>query len=212
MGRRSKPGVDWNEVQRAFITGESTRSIGERHGVSHTAVQNRARKHNWQVSENAGNFPPEIVRTETARAAVAPKNGYQVRQINLGKCIPENATVILAKVRDGVLPHTAAAMCGLKAPTFHKWCERDDEFGKAIAAAAGDARAEVEGAIHRVSKSGDARAGKEYLSAHERGTWTEQSRGSGTTINVQLNVDYDKRPEDIEDATPHPHVIEHGAG
>ena len=29
MGRRSKPGVDWNEVERAFVTGESTRSIIE---------------------------------------------------------------------------------------------------------------------------------------------------------------------------------------
>jgi hypothetical protein len=48
MAARGKPEVDWIKVEADFRNGvKTTRQIGGEHGISHVAVQKRAKKSGW---------------------------------------------------------------------------------------------------------------------------------------------------------------------
>jgi hypothetical protein len=49
---------DWGAIKAAYQAGETARSIAARFGISHTAINNRAKKEGW-VKLSAGNFPME---------------------------------------------------------------------------------------------------------------------------------------------------------
>jgi hypothetical protein len=73
MNKRSpKPGVDWELVEREYRAGLKTlRQIGEEHGVSHTAIQKKARQWGWvrdlseRIQQKAKN---KIARQVVARS------------------------------------------------------------------------------------------------------------------------------------------------
>lgn len=68
--RTQKPRVDWELVEREYRAGLKTlRQIGEEHGVSHTAIQKKARQWGWvrDLSERI----QQKARNKVARQVVA---------------------------------------------------------------------------------------------------------------------------------------------
>jgi hypothetical protein len=101
-----KPPVDWEAVERDYRTGQFTdRELGARYGVSHTAIQKRAKKHEWQkdlagavrVATQAKLVEHEV--SKVASSAVAKQVAKQV-----AKAIPATTEVVaaMAEVRSGV--------------------------------------------------------------------------------------------------------------
>ncbi len=67
-----KSRVDWDAVQIAYCTTRaSTRVIGAAHGISHTAVSQRARQEGWQRPEGDAGAPASI----PAPAPIPPQAG-----------------------------------------------------------------------------------------------------------------------------------------
>ena len=70
--------VDWKAVERDYCTGNlSTRAIGSTHGVSHTAVQNRARSEGWKRPDGS---PPVEVESDAA-AQTSAEDSAEVAKV-----------------------------------------------------------------------------------------------------------------------------------
>lgn len=62
--------VDWISVEREYRAGQlSEREIGAQHGVSHTAIQKRAKKHKW--TKNLAPIVRQEIESQLATDAVA---------------------------------------------------------------------------------------------------------------------------------------------
>lgn len=67
------PGVDWPAIEHAYCTTRrSARDIGRDHGISHTAINKRAKAAGWKRSEPAGDTKAKTVSVYAAAADPAP--------------------------------------------------------------------------------------------------------------------------------------------
>ncbi len=149
-------------------------------------------KFNWDRAPVTENWPRELKGTQTARAIAAPMNGNQKRQIKLGQCTPENATILLEHIRSGASYRTAASLMGMPLVTLEAWRKRDPELNMVLEQARGEAALALENAIHGAGRSGDTRAAKDWLQASEKGSWSDTGRGGG--VSISFSFDRDRLP------------------
>ena len=211
MGRRVNNNVDWTEVERRYILNDgSLRDIAKDHGITHAAIQYRVKKGGWIRDGQLAKLPVNVKQTQTAKVHAKPINASQQRQVNLGKCSPENAELIIEKVAAGAFPYTAAGALGIDHTLFQQWLERDVAFKALVWSTHGERCSAGQAKHYDIGMSGDARALERYLASAEKGSYADTGRAGGATaIQVILNVDRTKSPEDIVDATPEPGVIDH---
>jgi hypothetical protein len=101
-----KPPVDWEAVERDYRTGHFTdRELGARYGVSHTAIQKRAKKAGWQ-KDLAGAVraatQAKLAEHEVSKVASSAVAKAVARQV--ATAIPATTEVVaaLAEVRSSV--------------------------------------------------------------------------------------------------------------
>jgi phage terminase small subunit len=69
----TSPGADWAAIEHAYCTTkQSARYIGRDHGISHTAINKRAKAAGWKRPETAGYPETKAVSVSTAAADPAP--------------------------------------------------------------------------------------------------------------------------------------------
>ncbi len=77
-----KPPVDWESIEREYRAGQlSVVEIGRQHGVSHTAINKRAKKHSWSRDLSA-----EVRRQVSARL-VSPEVSPEVSFANAKEAV-----------------------------------------------------------------------------------------------------------------------------
>ena len=204
MGRRVNNSVDWTEVERRYILNDgSLRDIAADHGITHAAIQYRAKKGGWQRDGQLASLPANVKQTQTAKVHAKPANAAQSKQVALGITSPENAMLILSRIADGAFPFTAAGALGLSDGTFGDWMERDEAFKALVWSTHRACCSDGQAKHYDMGMSGDARALERYLASAETGSWAQAAAGTGgVAIQVVLNIDRSKRPEDIIDITP----------
>lgn len=101
-----KPAVDWEAVERDYRTGQFTdRELGARYSVSHTAVQKRAKKGEWQKDmAGAVRAATEAKLAEHEVAKVASAQVAKQVAAQVAKALPATTAVVaaLAEVRSAV--------------------------------------------------------------------------------------------------------------
>ena len=93
-----KPARDWEAIERDYRTGAFTdRELGAKHGLSHTAIQKRAKEHGWQKDLKGAvkrATEAKLLNAEVARVAgdeVAKRVATQV-----AKALPATTEVVTA--------------------------------------------------------------------------------------------------------------------
>ncbi|MGB8667214.1 MAG: hypothetical protein WCD24_21055 [Serratia inhibens] len=80
---------DWGAIKTAYQAGEAARSIAARVGISHTAINNRAKKEGW-VRVSTGKFPPETGnQSGTPKKASKGKASSKVSMPSEGESPPD---------------------------------------------------------------------------------------------------------------------------
>jgi hypothetical protein len=107
-----KPARDWEAIERDYRTGAFTdRELGAKHGLSHTAIQKRAKDHGWQKDLKGAvkrATEAKLLNAEVARVAgdeVAKRVASQV-----AKALPATTEVVTAMAEvntEVVLRHRA---------------------------------------------------------------------------------------------------------
>lgn len=116
MTEAKKPPVDWEAIERDYRTGHYTdRELGARAGVSHTAIQKRAKKGEWQ-KDLAG----------AVRVATAAKMAEHA----LSKVVSKTVAKQVAKQVASAVPATVAVVEVLAEGKASKLIQHQDDFDK----------------------------------------------------------------------------------
>ena len=68
--------IDWEKIEKNYRLGQkTTRAIGAEHGISHTAVQKRAKKYGWVQDKSS-----EVL--EKTRAALLAQNKVSTQEVS----------------------------------------------------------------------------------------------------------------------------------
>jgi len=180
MPQPTKPGVDWQDIERRYKAGEKAREIAHDHDVSRQAIEKRAKREGWRVGQ------PTSVALATAATLVSGP----LAQDRFGLRTPENAALVLEMAEDG-LPVTAiAAGIGMTPSAFKHWRDAEPALDAAIMEAlARHARRHVKN-VNDASDRGDARAAQWLLERNivTKGDFGGKEASGGPTLNVVINV------------------------
>lgn len=210
---------DWVSLKADWETDEFThRQLGEKYGVSHVRISQRAKQEGWIKANAVGNphesreeplngkaWKPLVSQTSTAERLRNPKIPADKRIAKLGNRSEVNMQRILKLIAAGANQGTAAYSVGIDPPALSKWKASDPEFAAAIQAAEGKRLSGEEQEIRKAGKRGDWRASLTVLERHRltRQDWAPAQGSHGPTIQVNLGWTRDQDPTTI-DITPKP--------
>jgi transposase len=183
MPNQSKPGVDWLEIKRRYLGGESISNLTKVYPVSRQAVHKRGRKEGWLL--------PDSVRTPLAAVTLQDSHA-------MWKARPEKLGEYLKCLTEGMNKGLAAKACGLSRPTILRWRDSNRDFDAACEAATAHwARGRIEN-INKAGDRGDWRADSWLLERHPetRGDFQGPKSEGGASIHVVLNIPVPKLPGD----------------
>ena len=202
---QSKPGVDWDAVERRVRSGETfadiSRDLAEKGvKISAWAINKRARKGGWLTSS-----PPQTTdwlalchETSTALVLIAPEGRAQSMIATLGVRTPERMAEILTYVQLGASPTAAAQAAGTNKTTLAAWIEDDPDFAQLLSRAEGKMLVRN---LQRIDKAAeqDWRAADKLLSSipSAREHWTPNVGGpqvGGVTVVINVKRAYDVEP------------------
>lgn len=185
----------WNDIKARYEAGEGVRAIaralceaGDK--ISHQAISKRAAKEQWRQPGTPAKWQPLATQTETAQSITDPDTHKDKLLAALGKRTPETAAIILAALEAGQTLTTAAGMAGMSDETLRKWRKEDESFDRLCMSARMASLGSSERRIKDAGARGDWKADQARLSrARElKEEWGENAQGTGTTINVILNI------------------------
>lgn len=200
LQKAHKPWADWDRAKLMYESGAPDREIADNIGVSHTAVQQRAKKGGW-IKGDRDKWLPVAKETQTA-AKLASVNGNDEAQASAyGKRSTECMVAILSMIEAGATQRIAALSCGISESTLGNWKKDDPDFEIALTAAEARTLADDEGSLVKARNKGDWKAGLTRLERHrlsrDQYKAPEQSKG-GTSFTINLNWDRAEEPKVIE--------------
>ena len=190
--------VDWGEVKANFELGQSSRQLGRAYGLSHTAVNKRARKEGWRRLRE---WLPVAKASSTARMLKNPTTKGERRIVTMGNRTPENMAQILADIECGSSRNIAARICGFAPSTLSQWLKDDPSFNEQIEAAEALSLKGDEASVVKARDRGDWKAGAYRLERHRftKEDYAGPNQGGGG-IHVTFNWSRDEAP--MIDITP----------
>jgi hypothetical protein len=210
MPQRTKPGVDWAEIQERFVSGETSHEIAQDFDVKRQSIDKRAKKEGWSSENRKGDSLDEekidwlafALQTDTAKIHADPKTLSDKHIVALGRRSPQIMAKILEMVGEGASPNLAVQACGLSEGHVTNWKQQDTTFNELLRVARGTFLSGQQRNIARASDRGDWKAAQAILqSAPEtRKEWASNAGSSGgITVNISIGGE-DSPP--IVDITP----------
>lgn len=187
MPRRTKPGVNWAEIEKAVRAGQSTTSLAKEHDVARQSIDKRANKEGWR--DGPQKWMPATRQTDTARRLESPQNATDKRIAAYGNRTPENQATILDELTKGVPLSLVAGVIGLGYDAFNDWRKADPVFDRLVYQARQMHLANQYGNIAKASDRGDWKAAQAMLQAapETKKDWSNNNLGSGgITVNISI--------------------------
>lgn len=216
MPQRTKPGVDWAEIERRVRAGESSTSIAKDLGengvveIKRQSIDKRAKKEGWNdeahkadgLDEEKIDWLALALQTETAKIHDDPQTRGEKNMVTMGRRSPENMAKILEMVNQGASPNLAIQACGCSEGLMTKWRTEDPSFAELIRVARGMFLSGQQVNIAKSGHRGDWKASQAILQAspETRKEWASNGP-SGTGITVNISIGGEDSPP-IVDITP----------
>jgi len=190
MPRRTKPGVDWAEIERKVRAGQSTTSLAKQYDVARQSIDKRANKEGWKNGPQR--WMPAIMATETAQRLANPQTNADSNLVTRGNRTPEILAQILERISLGSPLYIAAGAAGITDELFREWRKSDQSVARLVGEARQDFISRQYGNIAKASDRGDWKAAQAMLQAapETRKDWSGNSSGSGgITVNIAIRGD-----------------------
>jgi len=182
MPQPTKPGVDWQDIERRYRQGETPSAISRACDVTRQAIDKRVKREGWtRVADTpSGRLQLALAATPRQTPPLARHHGRSdAAAIDVVKLLEAGATL-----------SQAAAGIGMTPSAFKHWRDADADLDTAVReACAAFGRSQV-GNVVAAADRGDARAAQWLLEKHP-GTREEFGGGSGSggpTLVVHINV------------------------
>lgn len=189
MPRRTKPGVNWTEIEQKVRAGQSTTSLAKEHGLARQSIDKRAKKEGWK--DGPQRWLPAARQTQTSKALESPQTTAERHMATTGIRSAENAAAILDKLSRGVPFSIAPGAIGISYETFLKWRKDDPTFDRLVWQARQDHLSNQYGNIAKASDRGDWKAAQAMLQAapETRKDWSANNAGAGgITVNIAIRA------------------------
>ena len=197
--------INWPVIREAWCKGESARALAREHGVSHTAINKRAKREGWDPG-NPEAWERRVAETETVTRLANPQTRGDKQVLALGNRTEENMRALLAKVASGAKQTTAARSLGISSTALANWKKADSDFAMLLDAAEAEQNIRDEEAIVLARTRGDWKAGLTRLERgkNTRDDWAAPEKASGGGgITVVFNWSRDEPPKQPAiDVTP----------
>lgn len=193
MPARSKPGVDWTEIERRYKSGETPYDIAKTYPVKITrqSIMERAQRHGWDGNGPAvaAQVPVPQKRTTTLPALTRDTRSAKAREL-----------VIDAVMKGGPL-RLAAKRAALSDEFLKVWVSDDPGFRQDVERAKAECVLRKIERVDEAGERGDVKADFWFL---ERDLETRDEFGQaatrgngGVNIQVVLNIPRAEMPEAI---------------
>lgn len=201
MPRRTKPGVDWAEIEKAVRAGQSTTSLAKEHGLARQSIDKKANKEGWK--DGPQKWLPAARQTRTARMLQDPQTTAEKAIATNGNRTPENQAAILWSLEQGMSITQAAESNGIKYDLFNAWRKDDPVFDRLVWQARHQLLGGMQTEIVKSARRGDWKAAESVLKAspETRKDWSGNNAGAGgITVNIGIRMDGQHPTVDIASA------------
>lgn len=201
MPQRTKPGVNWAEIEQKVRAGQSTTSLAKEHDVTRQSIDKKALKEGWK--DGPQKWLPAARQTQTAHMLQDPQTTAEKCIATRGNRTPETQAAILWSLEQGMSMAQASEANGIKYEMFNAWRKSDEVFDRLVWQARHQLLGGMQTEIVKSARRGDWKAAESVLKAspETRKDWSNNNAGAGG-INVTINI---RGESDIPvvDVTPH---------
>lgn len=200
MPRRTKPGVNWTEIEQKVRAGQSTTSLAKEYDLARQSIDKRANKEGWR--DGPQKWMPAVSQTNTSKALESPQTVTDRDMVTRGHWSPETQAAILYALSEGQALAQAAESNGISYEQFLRRRKADVIFDRLVAQARNGVCGEMQTEIVKSARRGDWKAAESFLKAspETRKDWSGNNAGAGgITVNIAIWGE-DKQP--IVDIAP----------
>ena len=186
MPRRTKPGVNWQEIGERIKAGESSTKLAKEYGLARQSIDKRAKKQGWR--DGPQKWLPAVNQTRTAKALRNPQTAAEKHMATTGCRSPENAAAILHAISRGAPQQIAAGTVGIAPETLRDWRKADPTFDRLVWQARQEHLGRQYGNIADASDLGDWKAAQALLSSapETKKDWSGSSGSGGISVNITI--------------------------